>query len=172
VAEREIARGRRPEGRLRVLPHTRTGSGIPGVADRHVSVEGFQTRLGEHLGDQAHVLVDDDVRTIAYCDSRRFLSAMLQCIQAEVSELGDFLSRSPYPENPARILGSLLPWKNLVGQPTIAARHARQTTGSLNSRPLPVTTTRTASPGFIPEPPVTRTATEGPESNLTLVRLS
>jgi len=85
------------------------------MADCHVSVQRLQTGFGEHLRDQAHVLVDHDVRAITHRNTRRLLTSVLQRIQAEVGELGNFLTGGPDPENPARILGSLFPWKDLVG---------------------------------------------------------
>ena len=40
---------------------------------------------------------------------------MLQCIQAEEREFGDFFTRSPHSENPAGILRTLLAGEELVG---------------------------------------------------------
>lgn len=84
------------------------------MADRDVAVQRFQTRLGEYLRDQAHVLVDNDVRTVADRDSRRFLTAVLERIQAEISEFGDFLARRPDPEDAACVLRSTLPREDVV----------------------------------------------------------
>jgi len=84
------------------------------MADGNVTVQGIQARFGEYLGDQAHVLVDHDVRAVAYRDAGRFLTAVLQRVQAEVGELGDFLTRGPHPENPAGILRSTLPGERFV----------------------------------------------------------
>ena len=93
------------------------------MANRNVSVQRFETRLCEDLGDQPHVLVDHDVTTVADRDSGRLLTAMLQCVKAEVREFGDFLPRGPDPEDAASVLRPLLIRKKVVGESTIASDH-------------------------------------------------
>ena len=49
VPEGKVARRRRTERRLSVLPHARTRGGVARVTDRDVSVQRFQARFGEDL---------------------------------------------------------------------------------------------------------------------------
>src|SRR5258708_12161026 len=68
------------------------------MPDRDVPVQGTQHTLVEHLGHQAHVLVDDDPRAVADGDAGRLLAAVLQCVETVVGELGDVLAGGPDPE--------------------------------------------------------------------------
>ena len=52
-----------------------------------------QRGLVEDLRDKPHVLEHDDSGAVAGRDPGRLLAAVLQRVQAEVSELGDFLAR-------------------------------------------------------------------------------
>ena len=61
-------------------------------------VHGGQGLLVEHLGDQAEVLEHEHLGAVGDGDARGFLAAVLQCVQAVVGELGDFLARGPDPE--------------------------------------------------------------------------
>ena len=106
VAERDRAVGGRPEGRLRVLPDARAGRGVAAVADREVALERGERGLVEDLGDQPHVLVDEDLATVADRDPGRLLAAVLERVEAEVGELGDVLARRPDPEHAAVVLGA------------------------------------------------------------------
>ena len=54
-----------------------------------VAAQRAQVRLVEDLGDQAHVLVDEDLLAVADRDAGRLLAAVLQGVEAEVGELGD-----------------------------------------------------------------------------------
>ena len=71
----------------------------------------FSDRLVEDLRDQAHVLVDDDPVAVADRYPGRLLAAVLERVQAEVGELGDFLVRGPDAEHaagvPGRVVGGI-----------------------------------------------------------------
>ena len=62
------------------------------MADGDVTAQGMQHGLVEDLRDQPHVLVDDDPAPVADRYASGFLAAVLQRVQAEVGELGDFLA--------------------------------------------------------------------------------
>ena len=61
VTERDGAVSGRAEGRLGVLPHGGAGGRVAGVTDRDVTLERTEGGLVEDLGDQAHVLEDEDL---------------------------------------------------------------------------------------------------------------
>ena len=65
-------------------------------------------RLVEDLGDQAHVLVDQDLPAVADRDAGRLLAAVLQGVEAEVGQLGDVLAGGPDAEDATGVLRSLL----------------------------------------------------------------
>src|SRR5262249_9184856 len=106
-----------------VLPDARSGRGVAAVADRDVPAQRVEHGLFEDLGHQAHVLEDDDPRTVADRDAGRLLAAMLQGVQAEVGELADLLVRCPDAEDPAGVLGASIPGVEVVAQPSVSARH-------------------------------------------------
>ena len=91
------------------------------MADREVALERLEGGLVEDLGDQAHVLVDQDLAAVADRDAGRLLAAVLQGVEAEVGELGDVLARGPDPEDAAGVLGSAVLGVEVVGQATISA---------------------------------------------------
>jgi len=84
------------------------------MADGKVPAQGLEMGLVEDLGDQAHVLVDQDLRAVADSDAGRLLAAVLQRIEAEVGELGHLFAldatAGPDPEDAARV-----PWSFFVG---------------------------------------------------------
>ena len=96
------------EGRLGVLPGAGTGRGVARVPDRQVALEGVERGLVEHLRDQAHVLVDQDLAAVAHRDAGRLLAAVLQGVQAEVGELGDVLAGGPDAEDATGVLRALV----------------------------------------------------------------
>ena len=71
------------------------------------ALQRVQRGLVEDLGDQAHVLVDQDLLAVADRDSRRLLAAVLQRVEAEVGELGDFLAGAQTPKTPHASWGPL-----------------------------------------------------------------
>ena len=104
-----------------------------------------QGRLVEGLGDQAHVLVDEDLAAVADRDPGRLLAAVLQRVEPEVGQLGDVLARGPDPEDSAGVLRPLLLRVQVVGQPAVTGarltRHAHECKGS----PGPSRTSRAAA---------------------------
>ena len=56
-----------------------------------VAGEFLQGTLVEHVGDQAHFLVDGHLAAIAGDDAGAFLAAVLQGVEPEVDELGGVL---------------------------------------------------------------------------------
>ena len=53
----------------------------------------------------------------------RLLAAVLQRVEAEVGELGDFLAGGPDAEDAARVLRTLIVGVEVVGAASVAARH-------------------------------------------------
>jgi hypothetical protein len=49
---------------------------------------------------------------------------MLQCVDAEIGEFGDFLAGRPYAEDSASILGTAVLRVEVVSQTTVSARHS------------------------------------------------
>ncbi|GAB2583234.1 hypothetical protein GCM10027168_14980 [Streptomyces capparidis] len=113
------------------------------MADGQVPAQGAEGGLVEDLGDQAHVLEDQDLGAVAHRDARGLLSAVLQRVKPEVGEFGDLFSRGPDTEDAARVLGALLTGEEIVIEESIATRHViesragppRQSNRGLRSRP-------------------------------------
>ncbi len=106
VAERDGSVGGGPEGRLRVVPGACAGGGVARVPDRDVALERCQRGLVEDLGDQAHVLVDEDLAAVADRDAGRLLAAVLQGVEAVVGQLGDVLPGAHTPKTPQASWGA------------------------------------------------------------------
>ena len=121
VAQRDGAAVAGAERRLGVLPGARARGGVAAVADGDVADEAGERRLVEDLGDQAHVLVDEDLAAVADGDAGRLLATVLERVQAEVRELGDVLARGPDAEHAAGVLRSLVLGVERQGQPSVAA---------------------------------------------------
>src|SRR5216684_3384869 len=88
VAERELAFVAVNQDGLAIVQRSVSGGGIPRMTYR-----GIARKLGNHVGledffDFAHGAVRVQVHAVARDDARRFLAAMLQRVQAKVSELG------------------------------------------------------------------------------------
>ena len=98
------------------------GGGVARVADREVALERLEGRLVEDLRDQAHVLVDQDLATVAHRDAGRLLPAVLEGVQPEVGQLGDVLAGGPHAEDAARVLRALVLGVDGHGQTAVAAR--------------------------------------------------
>jgi hypothetical protein len=58
--------------------------------------------------------VYNDVLSVTYGDSRRFLPAMLQGVQSVVRQFGDILTGSPYPEDAASVPRRAVVWIKIV----------------------------------------------------------
>ena len=108
MAEGDGAVGGGPERRLGVLPGAGAGRGVARVPDRDVALERVERRLVEDLRDQAHVLVDQDLPPVADRDAGRLLAAVLQGVEPEVGQLGDFLAGGPDAEDAAGVLRALV----------------------------------------------------------------
>jgi hypothetical protein len=94
------------------------------MADRQVGVaQRVQCVLVEHLGHQAHVLVDQDLAALADSDAGGLLPPVLQGVEAEVRELGDFLIGGPDAEDTTGVLGSPVVRVEIVVQSTVGAWH-------------------------------------------------
>ena len=68
------------------------------MPDGDVAVHGRQRLFVEHLTDQAEVFEDQHLGSIGDGDTCGLLAAMLQRVQAVVSEFGDFFAGGPDPE--------------------------------------------------------------------------
>jgi hypothetical protein len=99
------------------------------VPDRDMALKGRERRFVEDLGNQTHVLVDEDLPTVADGDTGGLLSAMLQGVQPEVGQLGDLFARRPDAEDSAGVLRSAVVGIELVGKSPIAARHGSSLRG-------------------------------------------
>ena len=62
---------------------------------------------------------------------------MLEGVQAEVHELGDFITGCPDPEYSAGILRAAVVGEEVVCEETITTGHAPQPTGASYSNPAP-----------------------------------
>ena len=76
--------------------------------------------LVEDLGDQAHVLEDEDLAAVADRDAGGLLAAVLQGVEPEVGELGDLLAGGPDAEDAAGVLRALLAGEQVVVEPSVA----------------------------------------------------
>ncbi|GLV87826.1 hypothetical protein Slala03_75150 [Streptomyces lavendulae subsp. lavendulae] len=93
------------------------------MTDRDMTLERTEGGFVEDLGNEAHVLEDEDLGTVAHSDARGLLSAVLQCIQSEVGELGDLFTRSPDTEDAASVLGAFFAGEQVVVESSITTRH-------------------------------------------------
>ena len=93
------------------------------MAHRDVPAQSGQGGLVEDLGDQAHLLVHHDAAAVADRDAGRFLAAVLQRVQAEVSELGDVFVRGPDTEHAARVTWRPVFGKGFIRETTVGGCH-------------------------------------------------
>ena len=84
VRNRDQALGRLHANGLRIQQRRVAGCRVARVSDRHVAGKLVQHFVGEDLRNQAHALDVGEMLSVGGGDARRFLSAMLQRIQAEV----------------------------------------------------------------------------------------
>jgi hypothetical protein len=96
------------------------------VTDRDMTLERAEGGLVEDLGDQPHVLEDEDLGAVADRDTRGFLAPMLEGVQPEVRELGDLFARSPDTEDAASVLGALLTGEQIVIEETVTTWHGTE----------------------------------------------
>ncbi len=87
MAERHFAFVAVDHDGLRVQQRFVTGSGVAGVADGQIAGKLGQHGRRKYFLDVAHRAVQMQFGPVAGDDSSRFLPAMLQRIQAEVSQL-------------------------------------------------------------------------------------
>ena len=73
------------------------------MADRHVPLQRAQLLLVEDLVDQALIAHGHDVAALAGRDAGRLLPTVLQRVEREVGEAGDFSTGSDYAEDAALI---------------------------------------------------------------------
>ncbi len=121
VRERDRPVGRRPERRLGVGPGAAAGGRVARVTHREVALERLEGGLVEDLGDQAHVLVHQDLAPVADRDPGRLLAPVLEGVEAEVAELRDVLPRRPDTEDTAGVLGSEVVRVEVVRQSAVSA---------------------------------------------------
>jgi hypothetical protein len=92
VRQRDVARVGAVD-RLGVLPRRRARRRVAHVADRHVAGERLELRLVEHLRHEAEVAHGHDVAALGAGDARGLLAAVLERVEREVGEPGDFAFR-------------------------------------------------------------------------------
>lgn len=126
VAERDGAVPGGAERRLGVLPDGGTGRRVAGVAHRDMTLERTEGGLVEDLGNEAHVLEDEDLGAVADRDSRGFLAPMLEGVEPEVRELCDLFARSPDTEDATRVLGAFLAGEQIVIESTVTTWHGTE----------------------------------------------
>ena len=68
------------------------------MPDGDVALHRGQRLLVEDLADQAEVLEHQHLGAVGDGDTRRFLAAVLQRVQAVVGEFGNLFTRRPDPE--------------------------------------------------------------------------
>ncbi|BBX21106.1 hypothetical protein MTER_05170 [Mycolicibacter terrae] len=95
------------------------------MSDRHVTRHRRQRLLLEHLADQAEVLEHQYLGAVADRDAGGFLTAVLQRIQAEISEFRYFFAGGPYTEYAALFAGCVLKVYCLLVRHVIAAPGGR-----------------------------------------------
>jgi hypothetical protein len=76
------------------------------VTDGDMPPQRRQGRLVECLADQSHVLVDQDLGTVADRDASRLLPSVLQSVEPEIGEFGDLFPGSPDTEDATSVLGA------------------------------------------------------------------
>ena len=113
VSQRELVRVLRgvtdaAVHRLGVAPRAGAGGRVARVADGEVADERRQRAVVEHGGHEALLLDDHDLGAVAHGHAGGFLTAVLQCEQAEVRELGDGLAGCVHTEHAARLFQRLL----------------------------------------------------------------
>ncbi|GAA0347464.1 hypothetical protein GCM10009540_79710 [Streptomyces turgidiscabies] len=96
------------------------------MTDRDMTLERAERGLVEDLGDEAHVLEDEDLRAVAHRDTRGFLASMLQGVEPEVSELGDLFAGGPDPEDATSVLGAFLAGEQIMTESTVTTWHATE----------------------------------------------
>ncbi|GGU75374.1 hypothetical protein GCM10010275_07060 [Streptomyces litmocidini] len=96
------------------------------MTDRDMTLEGTERSLVEDLGDESHVLEDEDLGAIADRDSRGFLTPMLEGVEPEVRELCDLFTRSPDTEDATSVLGAFLTGEQIVIESTVSAWHVSE----------------------------------------------
>ncbi|GAA0624715.1 hypothetical protein GCM10010394_64280 [Streptomyces crystallinus] len=96
------------------------------MTDRDMTLEGAEGSLVEDLGNEPHVLEDEDLGAVADRDSRGFLAPMLEGVKPEVSELGDLFTRSPDAEDAASVLGAFLAGEQIMIESTVTTWHATE----------------------------------------------
>ena len=92
---------------LRVLPGGGAGGRVAGVPDTEIALERGEGGLVEDLGDEAELLVDEDVLAVGDRDAGGFLAAVLLGEQSEVGESRDLLPRRPHAEETALLFRAL-----------------------------------------------------------------
>ena len=65
-----------------------------------ITLEAGQVALVENVGDEAHVLDNDDLGAVADCHARRLLAAVLQGVHAVERQVGHLAARGVDAENP------------------------------------------------------------------------
>ena len=77
------------------------------MADRHVPLQRAELLLVEDLIDEALVAHRHDVAALGGGDAGRLLAAVLERVEREVGETGDFPAGRDYAEHPALIARSI-----------------------------------------------------------------
>ena len=99
VSQGERARGGGAQRRLGVAPHVRAGRRVADVSQGDVAAQALEGLLGEHLRDEALILVHEDLLAIRRRNTGALLAAVLQGVEGEVGQAGNVLARGPYSED-------------------------------------------------------------------------
>ena len=103
VPQRELALVAVDHDRLPVKQRIVAGRGIPLVAGGRRTWQSREHFGRENFLNEAQAPVEMYVRAVARCNPRRFLSAMLQRVEAQIRELGSF-GMPKHPEHAAVIV--------------------------------------------------------------------
>src|SRR5215475_5312388 len=93
------------------------------MTDGDVPAQGREHGLVEDLGNQAHVLEDDDPAAVADRDAGGLLTPVLQGVQAEVGQLGDVFVVGPDAEYPASVPGRTVFGAQVVSKSAVRLDH-------------------------------------------------
>ena len=86
------------------------------MAQSDVAAQALEGLLGEHLRDEALILIHEDLLAIRRRNTGALLAAVLQGVEGEVGQAGNVLARGPYSEDPAVIMRVIVSEEFLVGQ--------------------------------------------------------
>ena len=104
MAERKLDMVDAPVDRLGVAPRARAGRRVASLPDSQIPGQGGQRPVVKGVGHQAHVLHHRQGLSITDRHPCRLLSPVLEGVEAQVGQVGHWLTRSEDAKDPARLL--------------------------------------------------------------------